>query len=171
MSKSIICTAKDEAQAEAIVLRLQAHGVLIENISVMVTESGASHDIGHVKTSKAPEGATTGAVAGATTGGVLGLLVGVGALAIPGVGPFIAAGPLLATLSGIAAGGVSGGLIGGLIGLGIPEVEAKVYKERLDEGHYLIATHIKDGDEEKKVKNVYEELDASDVTTTSEHSA
>jgi len=171
MSKSILCTAKDDLQAEAIVLRLQAHGILIDNISVMTTESGGSHDIGHVKTSKAPEGATTGAIAGGTTGGVLGLLAGVGTLAIPGVGPFIAAGPILATLSGIAAGGVTGGLIGGLIGLGIPEVEAKVYKERLDEGRFLIAVHVEGSDDEKKVKDVFKELEAADVTSTSEKSA
>src|SRR5256885_16152028 len=94
-------------------------------------DTGGRHDVGHVKATKAPEGATTGATAGGVTGGVLGLLAGIGTLAIPGVGPLIAAGPIMAALSGAAVGATAGGIAGGLIGLGIPEIEAKRYEEKL----------------------------------------
>src|SRR3954469_13743242 len=124
MSKqSVFYIAKSYSQAEQIVERLQSSGFSSSEISVLLPDTEGKHDIGHVKATKAPEGATTGATTGGVTGGVLGLLAGIGALAIPGVGPLIAAGPIMAALSGAAIGGATGGLVGGLIGLGIPEIE------------------------------------------------
>ena len=132
MSKSsVFCIAKSASQAEQIVEDLQSAGFDVSEISVLMPDTAGKHDFGHVKATKAPEGATTGATAGGVTGGVLGLLAGIGALAIPGVGPFIAAGPIMAALSGAALGATTGGLVGGLIGLGIPEIEAKRYEQKL----------------------------------------
>ena len=101
-------------------------------------DTAGTRDVGHVKATKAPEGATTGAATGGATDSVVGLLAGIGALAIPGVGPFIAAGPIMAALSGAAVGAATGGVVGGLIGLGIPEIEAKRYDEKLKKSNYLV---------------------------------
>ena len=121
MSKtSIFGIVKSHSQAEQIVEGLQDAGFPASEISILLPDNEGKHDIGHVKATKAPEGATTGATAGGVTGGVLGLLAGVGALAIPGVGPFIAAGPIMALLGGTAVGATTGGLVGGLVGMGIP---------------------------------------------------
>ena len=125
----------------------------------------------HVKATKAPEGATTGGVAGGVTGGVLGLLVGIGTLAIPGVGPFIAAGPIMAALGGAAIGGTTGGVIGGLIGLGIPEFEAKRYEERLRSGNFLIAVDADDSDQKDRAKEIFKQMGAEDVSTSSTSTA
>src|SRR5246127_3229549 len=139
MSKSVFGIATTLGQAERIVQQLQGQGFATSEISVLMPDTGGTRDVGHVKATKAPEGATTGATAGGVLGGVLGLLAGVGALAIPGVGPFIAAGPIMAALSGAAIGGTTGGIVGGLVGLGIPEIEAKRYQDKLRAGNYLIA--------------------------------
>ena len=136
---SVFGIVKSHSQAERLVEELQAAGFPASEISVLLPDSEGKHDIGHVKATKAPEGATTGATAGGVTGGVLGLLAGIGALAIPGIGPFIAAGPLMAALSGAAIGAGTGGLVGGLVGMGIPEIEAKRYQDKLKRGNYLIA--------------------------------
>lgn len=120
-----------------------------------------------MKATKAPEGATTGAATGGLTGGVLGLLAGVGALAIPGVGPFIAAGPIMAALSGAAIGATTGGVVGGLIGMGIPEIEAKRYEDKLKSGNYLIAVHAHDGDETDRAKEIFKNAGADDISTSS----
>ncbi len=168
---SVFCIAKSRSQAEQIVERLQSSGFPTSEISVLMPETGGSHDIGHVKATKAPEGAATGATAGGITGGVLGLLAGIGTLAIPGLGPFIAAGPIMAALSGAALGGTTGGVVGGLIGLGIPEVEAKLYEEKLRSGNYLVAVHTRDNDEERRVKEIYKNAAADDITSTSTSSA
>jgi hypothetical protein len=134
-------------------------------------DTAGTHDLGHIKATKAPEGATTGAAAGGVTGGVLGLLAGVGALAIPGLGPFIAAGPIMAALSGAAVGGTTGGVLGGLIGLGIPEIEAKRYDEKLKRGNYLIAVHADESDDVDRAKEIFKNAGAEDVSTVSEASA
>src|SRR3954470_6296327 len=116
MSKtSVFCIAKSYAQAEQIVERRQSSGFATSEISVLLPDTEGKHDIGHVKATKAPEGATTGAATGGITGGVLGLLAGIGALAIPGVGPFIAAGPIMAALSGAAVGATAGGGLRGCL--------------------------------------------------------
>ncbi len=168
MSKtSVFCIATSRPQAERIVGNLQSASFAQGEISVLLPADEGKHDIGHVKATKAPEGATTGAATGSVAGGVIGLLAGIGALAIPGVGPLIAAGPIMAALSGAAIGGATGGLVGGLVGLGIPEIEAKRYEEKLKEGNYLISVHAHDGDEKKKAKDIFEAADAEDITSSS----
>lgn len=168
MSKtSVFCIAKSHSQAEQIVERLQSSGFPSSEISVLLPDTEGKHDIGHVKATKAPEGATTGAATGGVTGGVIGLLAGIGALAIPGVGPFIAAGPIMAALSGAAIGATTGGVVGGLIGLGIPEIEAKRYEEKLKTGNYLVAVHAHDGKEEDRAKEIYKNAGAEDICTSS----
>src|SRR6185369_9949029 len=171
MSKSVFGIATKHGQAERIVEQLQAEGFAASEISVLMPDTGGTRDVGHVKATKAPEGATTGAATGGVTGGVIGLLAGIGALAIPGVGPLIAAGPIMAALSGAAIGGATGGVVGGLIGLGIPEIEAKRYEEKLKAGNYLIAVHTRDGDEEDRAKEIFKDARAEDITTSSMSSA
>src|SRR5919108_2718230 len=112
-----------------------------EDISVLLPENVGTKDIGHEKATKAPEGSAAGGVVGAISGGVLGWLAGIGAIAIPGVGPFIAAGPIVGALAGVGAGGVTGGIIGALAGIGIPEYEAKRYEGRIRTGGILISVH------------------------------
>lgn len=171
MSKTqVFCIAKSHAQAEQIVERLQTAGFPNNEISILLPDTEGKHDIGHVKATKAPEGATTGAATGGVTGGVLGLLAGIGALAIPGVGPLIAAGPIMAALSGAALGGAAGGIVGGLIGLGIPEIEAKRYEEKLKAGNYLIAVHA-EGDREDVAKDIFKNAGAEDITSAGMSSA
>src|SRR3954466_8619394 len=162
MSKSVFGIATTQGQAERIVQQLQAQGFATSEISVLMPDTGGTRDIGHVKATKAPEGATTGAATGGVTGGVLGLLAGVGALAIPGLGPFIAAGPLMAALSGAATGAAVGGLTGGLVGMGIPEIEAKRYEGKVAGGNILIAVHTEDTDTQKKVETILEREGAHD---------
>jgi uncharacterized membrane protein len=168
MSKtSVFCIAKSYPQAEQIVERLQASGFPSSEISVLLPDTEGKHDIGHVKATKAPEGATTGAATGGLTGGVIGLLAGIGALAIPGLGPFIAAGPIMAALSGAAVGATTGGVVGGLIGLGIPEIEAKRYEGKLRSGNYLIAVHAHDSKQEDRAKEIFKNAGAEDISTSS----
>ena len=168
MSKtSVFCIANSHSQAEQIVERLQSSGFSSSEISILLPDTEGKHDIGHVKATKAPEGATTGAATGGVTGGVLGLLAGIGALAIPGVGPFIAAGPIMAALSGAAIGATTGGVVGGLIGMGIPEIEAKRYEDKLKSGNYLIAVHAHDDDEEGRAKEIFKAAGAGDITSSS----
>ena len=168
MSKtSVFGIVKTHPEAEQIVEGLQDAGFPVSEISVLLPDNEGKHDIGHVKATKAPEGATTGATTGGVTGGVLGLLAGIGALAIPGVGPFIAAGPIMAALSGAAVGATTGGVVGGLIGLGIPEIEAKRYEGKLKSGNYLIAVHASDDDQEDRAKEVFRNAGAEDICTSS----
>jgi hypothetical protein len=168
MSKtSVFGIVKSHSQAEQVVEGLQGAGFPASEISVLLPDNEGKHDIGHVKATKAPEGATTGAATGGVTGGVLGLLAGIGALAIPGIGPFIAAGPIMAALSGAAIGAGTGGLVGGLIGLGIPEIEAKRYEDKLKTGNYLIAVHARDGDEKDRAKQIFKNTGAEDISTSS----
>jgi hypothetical protein len=164
---SVFGIVKSHSQAEQLVEELQAAGFPASEISVLLPASEGRHDIGHVKATKAPEGATTGATAGGITGGVLGLLAGIGALAIPGVGPFIAAGPLMAALSGAAIGAGTGGLVGGLVGMGIPEIEARRYENKLKSGNYLIAVAAAGGDEKERAKEIFKNVGAEDISTSS----
>ena len=164
---SVFCITKSSSQAEQIVQRLQDSGFPASEISVLFPDTGGKHDIGPVKATKAPEGATTGATAGGVTGGALGLLAGIGALAIPGLGPFIAAGPIMAALSGAAVGAATGGIAGGLIGMGIPEIEAKRYEEKLKRGNYLISVRTRDGDETDRAKDIFKNAGAEDITSSS----
>jgi len=168
--KAVICIASSETQAEAIVNRLKSTGFSNSDISVLFPDKRGTKDFAHEHHTKAPEGATTGAGAGGVVGGALGWLVGIGALAIPGVGPLIAAGPIMAALSGAAVGAAVGGVTGALVGLGIPEYEAKRYEGKIKGGNILIAVHSEDGEQTKRAKAVFEEFGAQDISTTGESS-
>jgi uncharacterized membrane protein len=170
-NKSVFCIATSYSQAERIVEELQTAGFSPSEISVLMSDTHGRHDMGHVKATKAPEGIATGATTGGVVGGVIGLLAGIGALAIPGVGPLIAAGPIMAALSGTAVGATTGGLVGGLIGLGIPEIEAKRYEEKLRSGNVLIAVDGCDGDEVDRAKEIFKRYNAEDISTSSMSSA
>src|SRR5207342_1294556 len=154
-----------------IVENLQTAGFPSDEISILLPDTDGKHNIGPVKATKAPEGAATGAATGGVTGGVLGLLAGIGALAIPGIGPFIAAGPIMAALSGAAVGATTGGIVGGLVGLGIPEIEAKRYDEKLKKGNYLIAVHTDKSDDVDRAKDIFKNAGAEDISTVSEAAA
>src|SRR5271166_3452385 len=151
--------------------QLRAASFRNEDISVLFPDNQGSKEFAHEKHTKAPEGATTGATTGALVGGGLGWLVGIGALAIPGVGPFIAAGPIVAALAGAGAGGALGGLTGALIGAGIPEYEAKRYEGRIKEGGILLSVHCDSSDWTKKAKEILERTGAQDVASAGEGSA
>ena len=158
------------SRAENAIDTLSKAGFPISDISVLVPETIGNRDMGTEKATKAPEGAVAGAGSGAVLGGALGLLAGVGALAIPGVGPFIAAGPIMSALAGIGVGGAVGGFTGGLIGLGIPEFEAKRYEGRLQKGGILLSVHCDSSDEVKGARQILEELNAEDISSTGEAS-
>jgi hypothetical protein len=167
-NNAVFCIAKDRSCAESIVEALKAAGFPSTDISVLLPDTSGTRDFAHEQNTKLPEGATTGVVAGMGTGAILGWLAGIGTLAIPGVGPFIAAGPIMAALGGAAVGGATGGVIGALVGMGIPEYEAKHYDGKISSGNTLISVHTDDSDEEKKVREIYERLGAEDIKSTSE---
>lgn len=167
MATSVFCIAQNEPQASRIVTDLKLAGFTENDISALFPDKSGSRDFAHEHNTKAPEGATAGAGAGGVAGGVIGLLAGIGALAIPGVGPLIAAGPILATLSGAAVGAAAGGLIGGLIGLGIPEHEAKVYEGKIKSGNILLSVYADTSEDVKAAKEIYERAGASDISTAS----
>jgi hypothetical protein len=162
---------QDRAQVEGGVDSLVAAGFRAEDISVLLPSNVGTKDFAHEKHTKAPEGAATGAGAGATVGGTLGVLAGIGALAIPGLGPFIAAGPIMGALAGIGAGGVVGGLIGALVGMGIPEYEAKRYEGMVKEGHALLSVHCDNSDWVKRAKQALESSGARHISSAGESSA
>jgi heat induced stress protein YflT len=157
--------------AESAVDRLLASGYRNEDISVLLQDNVGTKDFAHEKQTKAPEGTTTGVVAGGAIGGTLGLLAGIGALAIPGVGPLIAAGPIMSTLAGIGSGGLVGGIIGALVGMGIPEYEAKRYEGRIKEGGILLSVHCDNSDWAKKAKDLLKDTGAEDISSTGEAAA
>src|SRR5881275_3648774 len=168
MSKSVFCLCDAAGQAENIVDGLRAAGFSNNDISVLFPDKTGARDFAHEQHTKAPEGAATGAGTGGVLGGGLGWLVGIGALAIPGVGPFIAAGPIVAALAGAGAGGVVGGLAGALVGMGIPEYEAKRYEGRVKEGGILLSVHCDDSKWTKKAKDTLERTGAVDTASTGE---
>jgi hypothetical protein len=159
------------SSAEEAVDQLVLAGFRNEDISVLMQDNVGSKDFAHEKHTKAPEGTTTGVVAGGAIGGTLGLLAGIGALAIPGVGPFIAAGPIMGALAGIGSGGVVGGFIGALVGMGIPEFEAKRYEGRIKDGGILLSIHCEDSEWVGKAKDLLKHTGAEDVSSASESSA
>lgn len=169
-NKVVIGIVDGQVQAENIVQRLTQQGFSNSDISVIFPDKRGTKDFAHEHNTKAPEGAVAGGVTGGLVGGTIGLLAGIGALAIPGVGPFIAAGPLMAALSGSAAGAAVGGITGALIGLGIPEIEAKKYEGKLRGGNILIAAHVDSSEEESTAKDVFKREGAHDVSSTSEAS-
>ena len=146
MSKSVFGIATTHGQAERIVEQLQAQCFATSEISVLMPDTGGTLDVGHVKAT-------------------------IGALAIPGVGPFIAAGPIMAALSGAAVGATTGGVVGGLIGLGIPEIEAKRYDEKLKKGNYLVAVHTDESEDVDRAKHIFKTVGAEDISTVSDASA
>lgn len=168
MAKAVFCLARSEPQALAIVDRLKAAGFSSNDISVLFPDTASTKDFAHEQHTKAPEGAATGAGTGGLLGGALGWLVGIGALAIPGLGPFIAAGPIVAALSGAAAGAALGGVTGALIGLGMPEYEAKRYEGKMKEGRVLLSVHTDDSTERDRAKTIFEEAGAEDIAYTEE---
>jgi hypothetical protein len=168
MAKAVIAIAKSEDQAVRIVEQLKGAGFSNNDVSVLLPDRAGSRDFAHEHHTKAPEGAATGAVVGGLAAGALGWLVGIGSLAIPGVGPLIAAGPIMAALSGAAAGGAVGGLAGALVGLGIPEYEAKQYEGKVKNGNILISVHTDDSKQRQIAKEIFERAHAEDVSSTGE---
>ncbi|HEV3334639.1 MAG TPA: quinol:electron acceptor oxidoreductase subunit ActD [Bryobacteraceae bacterium] len=158
----------DRLSVEEAVEQFRIAGFRGEDISVLFPDNKGTKEFAHEKSTKAPEGATTGGVAGGITGGVLGWLTGVGALAIPGLGPFIAAGPIVAALAGAAAVGTLGGIIGALVGMGIPEYEAKRYEGRLREGGILVSVHCDDSSWVNRAKALLRSTGAQDIASASE---
>jgi hypothetical protein len=166
--KSVLCIATSELQASNIVDCLKVEGFSNNDISALLPDKTGTRDFAVEKGTKAPEGAMAGAGSGALLGGALGWLAGIGALAIPGVGPFVAAGPIAAALSGAAVGGAVGGLTGALVGMGVPEYEAKRYEGKVKEGGILLSVHTDDGEEVKRAKRIMEEAGAQDISTAGE---
>lgn len=168
MKNAVFCLSKDRTQAEAIVDALKNADFPRSDISVLLPDTSGTRDFAHEQNTKMPEGATTGVVAGMGTGAILGWLAGIGTLAIPGVGPFIAAGPIMAALGGAAVGGATGGIIGALVGIGVPEYEAKHYNGKITGGNTLISVHTNNPEEENRVRKIYERLGAKDIKSASE---
>ncbi len=159
---------KNSASAERAVDRIVAAGFSSSDVSVLLPDNNSSRDFAHEKNTKAPEGTATGVTAGGVVGGTLGLLAGIGALAIPGVGPLIAAGPIMGALAGLGVGGTVGGLIGALVGMGIPEYEAHRYEGRVKEGGVLLSVHCDTSEEVARAKELLEHSGAEDISSTGE---
>jgi hypothetical protein len=168
--KSVLCIVNSRTQAAAIVDDLKAAGFSNNDISALFPDQGTSRDFAHEQNTKAPEGAAVGAGTGGLLGGALGWLAGIGTLAIPGVGPFIAAGPIMAALGGAAVGAAAGGLTGALVGFGIPEYEAKRYEGKLRSGNILLSVHTDDGKQVTRVKEIFKRHNADDISYTGESS-
>jgi hypothetical protein len=167
---SVFGVLRDSIQLDRVVEDLKASGFRSDDISVLFPDKQSTKEFALEKNTKAPEGAAAGAGTGAVLGGALGWLVGIGALAIPGLGPFIAAGPIVAALAGAGAGGAVGGVTGALVGLGIPEFEAKRYEGLLKEGRILISVHSDSSEWTSKGKKILEQDGASDVSSAGEAS-
>ena len=168
--KSVFCIATSRDQADCIVDQLKDANFSNSDISALFADKDTNRDFAHEKNTKAPEGVATGAGTGGVVGGALGWIAGIGALAIPGVGPFIAAGPIVAALSGAAIGATVGGIAGGLIGLGIPELEAKRYEGKIKGGNILISVHTENSEEITRAKEIFTNADAQDICITGEAS-
>jgi hypothetical protein len=171
MKKAVMGILESQSQAEALVERIHVAGFVSSDISILFPDSKQTKAFAHEQHTKAPEGAAAGAGAGGLLGGTLGVLAGIGALAIPGLGPFIAAGPIMAGLSGIAAGAAVGGLTGALVGMGIPEFEAKMYETKLKAGNILVSVHTQDGDQRTRAVDLFKKAGVKDVSTQAETTA
>jgi len=156
------------AHAERAVDQLNRVGFSTQNISVLMSDKDSSHEFATEKNTKAPEAAATGAGVGGGVGGAVGLLAGLGALAIPGVGPLIAAGPIMGALAGLGVGGALGGLVGGLVGMGIPEYEAKRYEGRVKDGGVLLSVHCDSSEQVSTAKDVLKAAGAEDISSAGE---
>lgn len=190
MKKVIFALVNSEEHAQRIVDKLQQAGFETDEISFLMSDKEGKYELrqegdlevyenktfpkgkkgtlGHEKHTKAPEGSVTGGVTGGIIGGSIGLLAGIGSLAIPGLGMFIAAGPIVAALSGSAVGGAVGLLVGALIGLGIPEYEAKKYENMLKKGHVLVCVHTENSNQLEKAKEILQKEGATDIGTSKE---
>jgi len=168
MSKAVFCIANSEAQAETVVTQLKEAGFSYDDISVLFPDRGGTRTFAHEQQTKAPEGAAAGAGTGGVVGGTLGWLAGIGVLSITGLGPLIAAGPILAALSGAAVGAAVGGITGALVGMGIPEYEAKRYEGRIQKGNILISVHTESSEEASHAKQIFRNAGAEDVASASE---
>ena len=168
MGTAVFCITKTEAQAETIVCQLREAGFANHEISVLFPDRRGTKDLAHEQHTKAPEGATAGVTTGGLLGGALGWLAGIGLLAIPGIGPFIAAGPIMASLSGAAVGAAVGGITGALIGMGIPEFEAKRYEGKIRDGNILISVHSESGEETLRAREIFKDYGGEDIATTKE---
>jgi hypothetical protein len=162
---------RDRTSAEGAVAVLRERGFRMEDISLLLPQNMGSKDLGTEKATKAPEGVAVGAGAGAAIGGTLGMLAAIGAIAIPGLGPLIAAGPIVAALAGAGAGGAVGGVTGALVGMGIPEYEAKRYEGRVAKGGVLLSVHCDNSEWTGRAKDILEQTGAEDVSSTGEKSA
>ena len=162
---------KSRAQAESCVDALMSGGFRSDDISVLAPDQDTTKELATEKNTKAPEGTATGATAGGAVGGTLGLLAGIGALAIPGLGPFIAAGPIMGALAGMGVGAAAGGLIGALVGMGIPEYEAKRYEGRVKDGGILVSVHCDDSEWVTKAKDILKRTGAEDISSAGEKAA
>lgn len=168
--KAVFGIANSEAQAVRIVEDLKAAGFSNNDVSALFPDKGTSRDFAHEQHTKAPEGAAAGAGAGGVVGGVLGWLAGIGALAIPGVGPLIAAGPIMGALGGAAVGAATGGITGALVGYGMPELEAKRYEGKVRGGNILLSVHTEDGDQVSRAKEIFKRHGCEDIAYTGESS-
>ena len=171
MDAAVYCTTRTLDQAENIVSELKTAGFSNNDISALLPDKRGSKDFAHEHNTKAPEGATAGGVAGLGVGAAVGWLAGIGTLAIPGLGALIAAGPIMAALSGAAVGTAAGGIIGALVGMGIPEFEAKRYDAKIREGNVLISVHTEDSEQRDVAREIFKRNDAEDISTGSEASA
>jgi len=163
MTQSVVGIVHTRIEAENLVTALKSAGFVDNEISVLFPDKDGSRDFAHNNSTKAPEGAITGVGTGGVIGGTLGLLAGIGALAIPGVGPLIAAGPIMAALSGAAVGATVLGVTGALIGMGIPEYEAKMYEGKIRDGNILIAIHGANNDRLKRAEELFKQNQATDI--------
>ena len=168
MKKAVIGIVPTQLQAEAIVSELREAGFMTSDISALLPDKHGRKEFAHEHNTKAPEGVVTGVGAGGVLGGALGLLAGIGALAIPGLGAFIAAGPVMAALSGAAAGATVGGIVGALVGMGIPEYEAKLYEKQLRAGNILLAVHTETSEEQALALQVFTKAGVTDAATKTE---
>ena len=167
-NKAVFGLYSRRQQVENAVDELKAQGFRNTDVSVLFSENVGTKDFAHEKGTKAPEGLATGATSGAVVGGALGWLAGIGAIVIPGIGPLIAAGPVIGALTGVGVGGTVGGVAGGLIGLGIPEYEAKRYEGRIKEGNILLSVHADDSEWADKAEHILKDTGADNISSTSE---
>ncbi len=170
-NKAVFGIYQTIAAAEGAVDTLRSSGFRTEDISALLPDNQGTKDFAHEKGTKAPEGALTGASTGLVLGGAFGWLAGIGTLAIPGLGPLIAAGPIMAALTGVGIGGVTGGIVGGLVGMGIPEYEAKRYEGRVRAGKILLSVHCDDSDWVKRAKESLEATGAEEIGAMNEAAA
>lgn len=165
MSKAVFCMVNSQDHAELIVNHLRNAGFHEDHISALLPDHKANLDFAMRHRTKAPEGATAGVTGGGLVGAGLGWIAAIGALTIPGVGPLVAAGPILAALSGAAVGAALGGVAGALVGMGIPEFEAKLYEGKIRSGGILVAVHCKDSHHVRKAKEIFHDAGAHDITS------